>query len=406
MIKTISKCRLCDSPNIPIIWDFGISPLANAFKNKEDLEKPELEFPLRYFKCCECHSVQLADEIPSEILFENYSYESPPNLIPHFNELAKTTTEFLNIDKEHKIIDIGSNIGLLLQEFKNLGYRKCVGFEPCDRIAQKARDKGINTLIQFFNGGSAEEFALQYKRSELITCTNCFAHVSDLNEFIDGVTMVMADDGYFIFENAYLLNTLQNKDLGQAYFEHFYMHSIIPLEKLFKKHELELFRVEKIDVQMGSIRGYVKWANNKTKFDFPYEESPEAFIINETNMGLTDPDLSKFQEFKDKISKQKVKLIENLKSVKELNKSISIYAWPAKMTLVNKYFGLEKYIDYVIEESSIKTNKYCPGTKLEIKNLEYFKNNPTDICLIGAYNFADDIKRKNEWYKGEWIIPL
>lgn len=400
MVETITNCRLCNSSNIPIIWDFGISPLANAFKNTEDLDKEELQFPLRYFKCLDCHSIQLKDEVDSNILFKEYLYESPPNLIPHFKELAKTTFDYLGLSTGSKVIDIGSNNGLLLQEYKNFGC-KVVGFEPCDRIAQKARDKGIGTFSKFFNCGSAEEFALQYKSPELITSTNCFAHVSDLNGFVEALTILMGHDSYFVFENAYLLNTLENKDFGQAYFEHFYMHSICPLEKLFNKHGLELFHVSYNNVQMGSIRGFVRKIGNIKHRD---KSAIRLAKWNELHGGLLELDI--YNNFIEDIQDKKNILINKLEDVKKQGKSISVYAWPAKMTLLNKYFGLEKYINYVIEESPVKTGKFCPGTKLEIKNLDYFKSNPTDICLIGAYNFEKDIKAKNLWYKGEWILPL
>jgi SAM-dependent methyltransferase len=400
MFKTIDKCRLCNSPEIDLVWDFGISPLANGFKTKENLNKPELEFPLRYFKCSNCHSVQLKDEVDSDILFKEYLYESPPNLIPHFQELAKTTLDYLQLPPGSKVVDIGSNNGLLLQEYKDLGC-KVVGFEPCDRIAQKARDKGIGTFSKFFNCGSAEEFSLQYKSPDLITSTNCFAHVSDLNEFVEALTILMDEDSYFVFENAYLFNTLENKDFGQAYFEHFYMHSICPLEKLFAKHGLELFHVSYNNVQMGSIRGFVRKVGNIKHRD---KSAVRLAKWNELHCGLLELDI--YNNFIQDIKDKKNILISKLGIVKKQGKSISVYAWPAKMTLLNKYFGLEKYIDYVVEESNVKTGKFCPGTKLEIKNLEYFKQNPTDICLIGAYNFEKDIKNKNSWYQGQWINPL
>jgi hypothetical protein len=123
-------------------------------------------------------------------------------------------------------------------------------------------------------------------------------------------------------------------------------------------------------------------------------------IEQERKFGLTD--VLEYNDFIYNINLKKDLLIEKLAK----KCSVSVYAWPAKMTLINKYFGLEKYISYVVEESGLKTGKFAPGTSLEVKDLDYFKANPTDGCLIGAYNFASDITRKNEWYQGEWINPL
>lgn len=397
-MKSINSCRLCGNDNIPIIWDFGKSPLANEFKTNIDHDQ-EI-FPLKYFKCSNCHSVQLKDEIDSDILFKNYMYESPPNLIPHFNELANTTSNFLNLNKDTDLIlDIGSNNGYLLNEFKKLGY-KISGIEPAANIAEMARKNGIPTFCNFFNKGFAQYLHAEMIFPKLITCTNCFAHISDLNNFVEGLEILIGKDAYFVFENAYLLNTLQNKDIGQAYFEHFYMHSIKPLAMLFEKHNLELFHVEYNKVQMGSVRGYVK-SKHLIK---PTNNSVVDALFQEWNYGLKK-DLV-YQQFINDLNRIKSELIDLLENIKRQNKTISIYGWPAKMTLINKFFGLEKYVNYIVEESKLKVGKYAPGTKLEVKSLENFKNNPTDYCILGAYNFEKDIKNKHEWYKGVWINPL
>lgn len=399
-IKEITSCRLCGCLDIPVIWDWGNNVLANAFKNKEDLDKIEFEAPLVYFKCSSCHSVQLKYEIDSNILFSNYLYESPPNLIPHFNELAKTTFDYLGLKEGDKVIDIGSNNGLLLQEYKNLGC-KVVGFEPCDRIAQKARDRGVGTFSEFFSPLAAENFALNYKSPILCTATNVFAHSSNLNEFVEAIKIILNIDGYFVFENAYLYNTLINKDLGQSYFEHFYLHSVTPLQKLFDEHGFELFKIEYNNVQMGTIRGYVRFKRNQK---IQKDSSVSDAIEKEKTFGLSD--LEVYEKFiaEVRLASKRLNIILDLE--KKRGKTISVYSWPAKMSLINKYFNLEHYLDYVVEEASAKINKFAPGTKLEVKDVEYFKNRPTDVVIVGAYNFFNDIIKKYPEFTGRWINPL
>lgn len=400
MIKTVDNCRLCGSTKIKTVFDFGLSPLANRFKSQDTLDQEELKFPLRYFKCSECHSVQLKDEVESGVLFKEYLYESPPNLIPHFKELAQTTYRCLNLEPESLVLDIGSNNGLLLQEFKALGC-KVQGIEPAKKIAQKASDAGVPTINNFFTKEFGQQLAVGGFHPKLITCTNCFAHLSDLNGFVEGLRALLTDSSYFVFENAYLSKTIKNQDFGQAYFEHFFMHSIIPLEQLFKRHDLELFRIEYNNVQMGSIRGYVRRQTNQS---IPLDGSVQLGVLGEKLQKLTEVEV--YESFMNNIDKAKESLISKLKAAVSEGKTISIYGWPAKMTLINAYFGLEEYFTYVIEESAVKTGLFCPGTRLEIKNLDYFKANPTDICLIGAYNFSEDIKRKTQWYEGEWLLPI
>lgn len=394
-------CRLCGNNNIPIIWDFGKSPLANAFKNKEDLNKKESEFPLRYFKCSNCHSVQLKDEVSSDILFKEYLYESPPNLIPHFSEMSKTTHAFLQLKDECQVLDIGSNTGLLLKEYAKLNC-KISGIEPAKNIAEKARQNGVPTFNEFFNKGFAQYLRAEIFYPDLITCTNCFAHIPNLNEFVESMSMIMYNRSYFVFENAYLLNTIKNKDFGQAYFEHFFMHSLYPLKLLFEKYNLELFHVEYNTVQMGSVRGYVrKKVNRKITLE---NDSVLEGIEKEKLFGLYDDSI--YQNFIKEIDSIKTSLVNKLVDLRNKNQTVSVYGWPAKMTLLNKYFDIEKYIDYIVEESNVKVGKFAPGTKLEIKSVDHFKNSPTDCCLLGAYNFEKDIKNKHDWYKGTWINPL
>lgn len=398
MIKEFNSCRLCGCKSTKLVFDWGKSPLANKFKSSPDSD--EKEFPLRYFKCEECHSVQIKDELSSEELFADYLYETPPNLLGHFQEFVSTTSQYLKLKDRGKVLDIGSNNGLLLGQFKSKGYLVC-GFEPAEKIAKKAEQAGVPTIADFFNKKTANSFVVRHGPVDLITCTNAFAHLSDLNGFVEALKTVMHSKSYFVFENAYLLDTIKNIDIGQAYFEHFYMHSIYPLKKLFSKHGLELFKVEYNNVQMGSIRCYVRFPEN----DFLRGDgSIEKAIETERSSGLYKS--SAYSKMMKKVGYIKTSLLKHLKKSKNEGKTISVYGWPAKMTLLSKFFGLDKYVSYVIEESAVKVGKYCPGNRLNIRDLQYFKENPTDICILGAYNFEKDIKSKNLDYKGEWINPL
>lgn len=390
------KCRLCESEHISEIWNWGDSPLANAYKDK--ITDDENQYPLIYFKCDDCHSVQLKVEIDPDILFKNYLYESPPNLIPHFKKTAEDTLKFLRI-KTGKVLDIGSNNGLLLKEYQNLG---CLvtGIEPAAVIAEKAIKNGVHTIPEFFNTGLANKLDESF---DLVVSTNCFAHIPDLNEIVNGIKILIKDTGYFVFENAYLLNTLINLDFGQCYFEHIYMHNLLSLKKFFQKHDLEIFHVEFLDTQMGSIRVYVRSVNNRTI------ESDNSLINSITNLesiiGLDKPDI--YNRFFKQINVLKHNLNNYLSEItKDSANSICVFGWPAKMSLLCKYFGIEKHIDYIIEESPVKIGKFAPGTNLEIKSLKHFKEHPTKYCIIGAYNYEKEIISKQNWYMGHWINPL
>lgn len=394
MLKKINNCRLCHG-DIDILYNWGLSPIANNFKSKEDLDKPEYEAPLEIFKCQRCHSVQLRYELDSKTLYDNYLYESPPNLIPHFNELVNTTSEFFNLKKDDLIVDIGSNNGILLQEYKKLGFR-VLGVEPCSSIAQKAINNGVPTKIDYFNISLVNKIIIEHGYPKCITATNSFAHLSDLDSFVAALEVLMPRDGYFVFENCYLLNTLINKDLGQYYFDHYFYHSIYPLKLLFSKYNLELFHLSYNNIQMGSLRGYVRKAENFLPMgNFT---SVEDGIRKEEIFGLYS--LDTYQNFVREITFIKNRLIKKLDA---LGTKVALYGVPAKAIIIIRYFGLEKYISYGVEESSLKIGKFIPGTKIEIISREKWLENNPKHTMIGAYNFASDIIGKNKDYKGEWI---
>lgn len=393
------KCRLCHSNAVAEIFNFGDSPLANAFRDTIVTRDQEFTAPLAYFKCESCHSVQLKYEVSGEILFKDYMYETPPNLTPHFKELAATITDLVGEGKS--ILDIGSNNGLLLKEFQKLGHFNVCGIEPAENIADKAIADGVPTHKGFFGSSMAAIYKEVSPMADVVTCTNCFAHLDNIEDFVLGVSSVLKKDGVFVFENAYLLDTLKNKDFGQAYFEHKHMFAVSPLVSFLGNFGLELFKVEHVDVQMGSIRGYVKKSSNK---QIKEDGSVGKFLIEEIKAGLLG--VKVYLDFMDEIEAVRTALVAILKDHHHNGRTIAVYGWPAKMTLLASYFEITEYIDMVVEESDAKIGKFAPGTNAEIKSLEYFKENPTDVCIIGAYNYEKDIMEKNDWYGGEWINPL
>ena len=398
-IKTVSACRLCDSSDIIEILNFGEVPLANNIRESADLTG-EFRAPLRVFQCKNCGSNQLFDEVAPDILFKNYNYSSPPNLQKHFTEYADTTTRVLPIKKNDLIVGIGGNNGLLEIEYKKLGFNNIINIEPAVNIAKISEGNGIETINEFFTPNLAERiYKYDYVKAKLISSNNCFAHVSDLNEIVEGIKILLDPQGYFVFENAYWLNTVLNLDVGQVYAEHIYYHSIKPLKQFFRKHGLTISEIELNNVQMGSFRIYVTWIKN-----CGYESSSVNNLIKlEEDFGLYKQETYNNLLNVD-LHESHVSLLEQLSSNRP--GKIALYGVPAKIVLLIQYFGLEKYIDYAVEESNLKVGKFVPGTKIEIKSREFWVNDDPATTIIGAYNFANDIKKKNYDYYGKWIIPF
>lgn len=389
MITEIAYCRLCKSKNIETVFDFGSVPLANDLVAIGD-ERKSLESPLEVVRCLGCFGVQLKHDVDPNILFKNYLYSTPPNLDNHFKEYAKTVSSYLKLKKGNAVVEIGGNNGLLCQHFKNLGFYP-VNVDPGLKVAQLSLERGIKTHHGFFNKETAKR--IKGADTGLVKCivaNNVLAHCS-LDIIMDGVVELLDEDGVLVMENAYLPKTIDNKDLGQFYCEHLHYHLLTPLKTYFAKYDLNLFKVEFNNVQMGSFRAYI----GKKR---PDETSISNAIAYEK---LFIDDIGYYNKFWKSINN----LTRKLYTLVEDLPDISIYGCPAKLVLLLKLINSTKF-KYAAEDSALKVGKKVPGSNIEIQTSGYFKNNPTQYCLIGAYNFCQDIIKKNPQYKGIWLDPI
>lgn len=396
IIKTVSCCRLCDSSNIRGILNFGEIALANSYR-KSICQANETLIPLRVFQCCDCGSNQLFDEINSEVLFQNYYYVTPTVLQKHFNEYAATTLSKLNhANCNSLILGIGGNNGLLESEYQKLGYSKVYNIEPAKNIAEMSINNKVPTINKFFNTETALQILNEYGLAELITCNNCFAHISNLNEIVNGIKLLLAPDGMFVFENAYGLDTFcSNSDPGQIYHEHIYYHSVKPLKQFLEKHGLELVDVTLNDNQLGSLRCYVSWPGA-----YNISSSVHNLIKIEKDFGLYNTDT--YEKFTQDVGH----IGDELKSqIESCGGKVALYGVPAKITLLIKLWDLEKYIDYAVDSTETKIDHFIPGTNIPIKPIEFWIADNPAATLIGAYNYENHIRNKHAQYRN-WIMPF
>jgi len=400
----IKECRLCKSHSIDIMMSFKDVALANSYPESNQ-EKEDL-FPLTVVKCNTCDHVQLKETIDPRKLFSNYSYASSdsPSLIKHFKEFAATVTKKLNLqqDKLCNILEIGSNDGILLKEFLNLGYKNLFGVEPAINIAQKSTHIGAEIINDFFDLDTAKHISKKYSKMNIICANNVFAHVSALDSMVDGIYNLLNDDGIFIFENAYLLDTIKGLYFDQIYHEHLQYYGIKPLIKYFAKYELEIFDIERVPTQGGSFRIYVKKKLNNI---YKINDSVKEFVYQEEKFELYEN--KTFDSFKEKIGNLSNQVNEFIKTANKEGKTISCYGCPAKFSLFSKQFNLNsENIKYVVDDSPIKQGKFSPGKKIPIVNRNYFYENETDYCIISAWNMANSIIESNKNYSGKFIIPM
>ena len=240
------KCLICDYP-IEQFLSLGKTALANSFL-KDTSEKEEF-FPLEVYFCKNCHHVQLSDLISPDIMFKNYVYVSATSdsLRKHFSELAQDALSKVSMEKDSMVVDIGSNDGTLLKQFKFLGC-KVLGVEPAVNIAKIAKENGIDTWNDFFNEETAKQIREKRGAAKIISGTNVFAHQPDYDSFMKGVLSLLDDDGIFVIEVPYLVNLIKGLEFDTIYHEHVSYFALRPLEKLFNKYGLEIFNIDEREI--------------------------------------------------------------------------------------------------------------------------------------------------------------
>lgn len=399
----IKNCRLCKSKNINNIINFGEVALANAYPIS--LDEEEEFFDLTLIKCSDCGHIQLGQTIAPEKLFSNYLYASSdsPSLVKHFEGFACAIKEKFNQSQTINILEIGSNDGILLKEFEKINFGNLIGVEPAKNIAEISREKTkANILNKFFNENVAEEIKNKFGYMDIICANNVFAHVSDLDSLVKGIYNCLNKDGVFIFENAYLLDTIKGLYFDQVYHEHLQYYGIIPLQKYLKNYKMDIFDIERVNVQGGSFRIFVKKEESNKN---PISSNVKNFIQKELDYNLYNDAI--YENFIKKINNLKDELKLLINNIRKENKTISCYGCPAKFALFSKFFELDSsLIKYVIDDSPLKQNKFSPGKKIPIVNRDYFYKNPTDYCIISVWNMAESILNNNKDYKGKFIIPM
>ena len=379
------ECRCCGNTELKRVVSLGYQPLANNLIGKKD-EKCEL-YPLEVNYCKKCHNCQLSVAVDPKKMFSNYLYTSSTSKIfrDHFVEAAKKYSKDLKLNKKKSyIIDIGSNDGVALKPFLELGFKKILGVEPAKNLAKLANKNKIKTFNGFLDKKNIKKIK---KNADLILASNVFAHSDKLIEMAECMFSLLSKKGTIIIEVQYLMNTLKDLTFDNIYHEHYNYWSLTSLVYFFNQFEAKIFRSEKVDTHGGSIRVYIK-KNKKVKI----EQSVKKMLKEEETFGIKE--FKTYQKFGEKVYKIRENVLKNLKKLKKNNKTIIGYGAPAKATTALNFFGITKEIDFIVEDNKLKHNKFIPGVKIPIKNKSYIKDKK-NILLVLAWNFYDDIKKNN-----------
>jgi len=345
--------------------------------------------------CLDCHNCQLSVVVDPKKMFSNYLYLSSTSkpFREHFESAAKKyIKEFKLSPKKSYVIDIGSNDGVALKPFKDLGFKKILGVEPAKNLAKFANKNKIKTVNCFLDKKNLNKIK---KNADLILASNVFAHSDKLKEMTECMLKILSKKGTIIIEIQYLLNTLKDLTFDNIYHEHYNYWSLTSLVNFFNQFESKIIRAERINTHGGSLRIYVKKDKN-SKID----PSVKSLLKEEDKFGIKN--YKTYQEFADKIYKIQKSVKTNIKKLKSNGKKLIGYGSPAKATTALNFFGISKEIDFIVEDNELKHGKFIPGVKIPIvnKNKVSDKNN---TILVLAWNFFDDIKKNNTQLSDEFI---
>jgi quercetin dioxygenase-like cupin family protein len=377
-------CRSCGNTKLKRVISLGYQPLANNLLNKKD-EKCEL-YPLEVNYCDRCHNCQLSVAVNPKKMFSNYLYTSSTSksFREHFvNAANKYIKDFKLNKKKSYIIDIGSNDGVALKPFKNLGFKKILGVEPAKNLAKLANKNKIKTFNGFLEKNNLKKIK---KNADLILASNVFAHSDKLKEMAECMFKLLSKNGTLIIEVQYLLNTLKDLTFDNIYHEHYNYWSLTSLTNFFNKHDASIYKVERINTHGGSIRSYIK--KGKT---IKIENSIKELIKEEEKFGIKK--YQTYQEFAKKVYKIRNNIRKNILNLKSKNNKIIGYGSPAKATTALNFFGISNEIECIVEDNNLKHGKYLPGMKIPIVSKDKIKTKP-DYALVLAWNFFEEIKKK------------
>tara|TARA_B100000686_G_scaffold330717_1_gene393363 strand:+ start:8540 stop:9790 length:1251 start_codon:yes stop_codon:yes gene_type:complete len=399
-------CRFCEELLTYSFCDLGISPLANSFRNKEQLKKTERFYPLHTYVCESCFLVQLQEFESPQSIFSEYSYFSSysDSWLKHCEAFAENAINQFHLNDKSQVIEIASNDGYLLKYFSK---RKIpvLGIEPAKNIAKVAKSAGITTLTEFFSTQLAKKLSKEKNQADLLIGNNVLAHVPRLNDFVKGLKILLKPNGTITMEFPHLAELMRHNQFDTIYHEHFSYFSFITVEKIFKNHGLAIFDVQEISTHGGSLRIFAKHIEDNSK-----SETDNIFKLRnkEKNAGLMD--IKTYQTFSNQVLETKFKLLEFLIKAKRSGKTVVGYGAPAKGNTLLNYCGIKAdVIDYTVDRNPHKQGYLLPGTHIPIYHPEKITETKPDYLLILPWNIQREVIKQmsfiQEW-GGKFVVPI
>ena len=401
-----SGCRFCGSKLEHIFVDLGASPLVQSFLSSDKLNQMEPFYPLQVFVCGKCFLVQLQEFVAPENIFSDYLYFASysDTWLAHAKRYTDEMVRRFPISEKSLVIEIASNDGYLLQYFaeKNI---PVLGVEPAANVAQVAAKKGISSITKFFSRETAKELVAAGKRADLLLGNNVLAHVPDVNDFVEGMKILLKPQGVITMEFPHLMQLMEQNQFDTIYHEHFSYFSFLTVQKIFAAHGLTLFDVEELPTHGGSLRIFARHAEDSTK---PVGQAVTDLCAREEAGGYAR--LETYSRFAEQVKETKRKLLEFLINAKRNGKKIAAYGAAAKGNTLLNYCAIRTdFLDYTVDRSPYKQGMFLPGTRIPVYSPDQIKRTQPDYLLILPWNLKDEIIQQNAYIRdwgGQFVVPI
>ncbi len=400
------ECRACSSTESVPILSLGFTPLANALLQNEDGAAVERRYPLELVWCPSCTLMQITETVPPETLFGHYVYFSSfsETAVEEARRLAERIVLERGLDNRGLVVEIASNDGYLLQHYKALGVR-VLGIEPAQNIAEVARrQRGIETLCEFFTKPLAERLAAEGVHADVIHANNVLAHVADLNGFVTGMAALLAPSGVAVLEFPYLRDLLDKTEFDTIYHEHLCYFSLTAIERLFRQNGLRVVDVERLPIHGGSLRVTASREDEQQ----PATSRVASLLAEEEHWGIHRA--ASYQPFAGRVGAIKRELVALLRRLKDEGRRIAAYGASAKGSTLLNYCGVgRETLDFVVDRNPAKQGKLTPGTHLPILPVNALLERMPDFVLLLTWNFKEEIIHQQREYVergGRFIVPI
>ncbi len=406
MSTDIRGCRFCGTPLRHTAVDLGLSPLCESIVRQDDLNQGQMFYPLRAFVCEQCWLIQVHELVSGEEIYSHYAYFSSnsDSWLKHASDYCDMIVKRLDLDSSSQVIEIASNDGYLLKNFRSKGI-PALGIEPAANVAQVALDQGLDCVVRFFGQETAQDLVSQGVKADLLLGNNVIGHVPDLNDFVAGLKILLADRGTLTIEIPHAINLIKENQFDTIYQEHYSYFLLVTMRRVLERHGLTLFDVDEIPTHGGSLRFYGKHEEDTSR---EVSRRVEEIEQREVSEGLTD--LATYRDYAQSVMETKWNLVEFLIQARRQGKRVVGYGAPGKAATLLNYCGIrEDLIEYTVDRNKMKQNTFLVGTLIPIYAPEMIAQTQPDYIVILPWNLKEEIMEQmsfaREW-GAKFVIPI